>query len=761
MSSKFFTPEGKPIEIAQLNVLKARFLALALAQEKIEFATLVQCLTHQDGETVIFDVKVEVPQLTVHDIKNQERIAAVFYKADNHIPEVLALRTDFPRVPHRNLRDKEFPRSLCLYDEEYRNLKRSWTAQRFVERIRQWLALTAKGELHQDDQPLEPLISGYVGIIVLPRIILQRKETCPERLYLSGRGSSKDIDMLFLVAERERPSNNHTLPSIASIHVCNPQQHGVIHRKPHTLRDIALFAEKGGIDLLSELRDRLRNWWKENSKEYNFFENPLILILACPKTREKDTETEAIDVWAFISGESFKEVGKKIGLWEERDIHIVPLIPIDYSGNGDDVKVELLNTAFQLTRESAAYLNGLEEVSDMNIVAVGVGALGSQVIMNLARSGTGTWKLIDDDILMPHNVTRHALSSSAIGFKKSTAMAFSANDFIHDIKLFTAIPADVLEPKKYEEEVKQALENADVILDMSASITVARYLGIDNSSPVKRISLFLNPTGNDLVLLAEDKQRSTRLDEIEMQLYRAIIDQDDLKEHFKISDGRRRYGRSCRDITTVLTQDVVAMHAAIGSRALQQVLQDASPYITVWKSDDKGNVKRIDVTVYPTIRHEIGDWTIVLDTYTIDRLPQLRHEKLPNETGGVLIGSFDLERKIIYIVDVIPSPPDSEEWPTLYIRGSKGLKDKIEEITLETFDMLGYVGEWHTHPDRISTAPSDDDLKVFTWLTEWMDRDGLPAVMMIIGDNNRSSCFVGEISQAENLIPDLTNNMKI
>jgi hypothetical protein len=33
-----------------------------------------------------------------------------------------------------------------------------------------------------------------------------------------------------------------------------------------------------------------------------------------------------------------------------------------------------------------------------------------------------------------------------------------------------------------------------------------------------------------------------------------------------------------------------------------------------------------------------------------------------------------------------------------------------------------------------------------------MNRDGLPAVMMIVGDSGRLSCFVGEIEKKENLL---------
>lgn len=752
MSATFLVPEGEFIDKDLLLVPKARMLVSALIQEKLEYATFVECLKGNDSETVVFDVDVEVPQVPVHDIRKRERIAIVFFSKDDRIPDVFALRPGFPLVPHLNLRVEEFPRSLCLYDQLYRDLKREWTAQRFVERIRQWLALTAKRQLHQDDQPLEPLISGYVGHIVLPPEIQIGEENCPEKLYISGRGDPKEL--FFLVAEREKPSNTRALPCIASVHLCKPQQHGFIQKKPNSLGEVSLFGEKGGIAVLSELRNRLKDWWKEDSKEYAFLDNFLIVILVCPKTRDKGSITESSDIWAFITVDSSKEVGKKLGVWDESGEHIVPLIGTDNAGDGNDIKVDLLNTAFQLTRESAAHLNGFENPLDINISAIGVGALGSQVIMNLARSGTGIWKLIDDDILMPHNVTRHALTSSCVGFRKATVMTLCANDIINDTESFKAIPCDVTEPRNYGEEVKQTLENSDVILDMSASVTVARHLAVDNTSSARRISLFLNPTGSDLVLLAEDKRRTLLLDEIEMQLYRAVVENDDLREHYKISGGRTRYGRSCRDITTALSQDTVALHAAIGSGELRRVFQAESARIAVWKTDGAGNVKRIDIAVYATIRHKIGDWTVLTDEYTIYRLQAFRHEKLPNETGGVLIGSFDLERKMIYLVDILPSPPDSEEWPTLYIRGSKGLKDRIEEISQRSLGMLGYIGEWHTHPTGITTAPSNDDLKVFAWLTEWMDRDGFPAVMMIVG-NKRSSCFVAEIEQAESLIPML------
>ena len=85
----------------------------------------------------------------------------------------------------------------------------------------------------------------------------------------------------------------------------------------------------------------------------------------------------------------------------------------------------------------------------------------------------------------------------------------------------------------------------------------------------------------------------------------------------------------------------------------------------------------------------------------MDKVYKTRVEKLPNETGGVLVGTYDMQRKIVYVVDCLLSPPDSEEWPTVYIRGSQGLKAQIEKIKKITDGQLNYVGEWHFSPPTL------------------------------------------------------------
>ena len=140
---------GTVVQIQALRDAKQRSLATLADEGRLAFTRLVECRHVGDLDVVVVDVDVELGQVLKNPILPVERLALVFYPHDLDGPEALALRPDFPLVPHVNVRPWEFPRSLCLFDEPYRDLKRRWTPPLFVERIRDWLRLTARGELHE------------------------------------------------------------------------------------------------------------------------------------------------------------------------------------------------------------------------------------------------------------------------------------------------------------------------------------------------------------------------------------------------------------------------------------------------------------------------------------------------------------------------------------------------------------------------------------------------------------------------------------
>ncbi len=109
------------------------------------------------------------------------------------------------------------------------------------------------------------------------------------------------------------------------------------------------------------------------------------------------------------------------------------------------------------------------------------------------------------------------------------------------------------------------------------------------------------------------------------------------------------------------------------------------------------------------------------------------------------MGSFDMQRKIVYVLDALPSPPDSKEWPTVYIRGCRGLRQQIAKIARITEGGLEYVGEWHSHPQACDSEPSGEDHTVFSWLKNMMYEEGLPPLMLIAGDHNQYAFYIEDM----------------
>jgi len=120
------------------------------------------------------------------------------------------------------------------------------------------------------------------------------------------------------------------------------------------------------------------------------------------------------------------------------------------------------------------------------------------------------------------------------------------------------VVANVLRPGDQKEIVNVALNEADLILDFSASVPVSRYLARRKESVARRASLFFNPRGTDLVCLSEDELRATTLDCLEMQYYRAIVRDERLSGHLATNQSKTRYARSCRDVSFSLPTHLVA-----------------------------------------------------------------------------------------------------------------------------------------------------------------------------------------------------------
>lgn len=726
LDSHFYPPPGDAITADQLASAKAVELAEYLSAQTANFIRLVECRRDGDTDVVVLGIEPEVPQRPANDISRYERIAVCFDFADRKHQRVLALRRSFPRVMHTNVTPANSPIELCLYEIPYSELRLQWTAARLMHQLFGWLTKTARGELHDEDQPLEQLFIGVHDRIILPRKCLTHSSVEP----LAARNLCANDNGIVLVATELNESSVYKEPPSFTLltYEGQPRIHGAIQTLPRTLSDFVCYLGEEGRPFLDWLASTLKHCQNEPKVDMNL---PLILVVWFPKKRSANSLAESAETWAFATESNLHQVGAAIGFFgaANSDTRGGIILGRDTSKTGEGIHLAFMRPTPALSLSGGAHCSGVES-NPGEYVAVGAGALGSQVLSNLVRMGQGKWTVVDEDIFLPHNATRHCLTGLASGYPKAKATAFHLNA-IYDDASVTPIVADACDLDN--EVLRRKYENAVAILDLAASIAVSRALAIDVSGKGRRVSAFLSPSGRDSVFLAESSDRRIRLDQLEMEYYRAIVRDRRLDGHLEIAGNQYRYSNACRDVSVRLPQDLVALHAAIAARQFRSLGEE--PVARVFRTDDNLMTTSIEFEVSRYRQLVVNDWKLCISERLIRTLVWERASMLPRETGGVLLGGIDLARKLLYVVDSLSAPPDSQYSETSYLRGCDGLAESLEAVRVQTGGQLEYVGEWHSHPGA-STRASKNDVQLFAWLVQHRLMDGIPALMAIVGEGS-------------------------
>jgi hypothetical protein len=716
--------------IAETDLALGKAQGAARYAKTADYVKLVECRRSSDGvETVVCDLDIELPQRPVNPIIPVERVAMRFRKSDDFYPDVISLREDFPDVIHLNARPRGDPKSFCLYLEPYDELNLHWTPHLFVERMRSWLAKTADGTLHPEEQALEPLVFQPYGTLVVPRDLVSSKEA-PLELYVVRAVDGTEKRSIW-IAERSQARDDPKREFVAACFECPPQTHGLIRSAPGDLVELQQFLSPTGLDIVTEVRNLVATW-KQNELFHNVETAKLFLILSLPKRRKESGDVEVVDRLAFLCDCTLKELDERLETFQVTHDYSGPIAIPESVTERANIALLAFDVTEEFSPERAAELSAATGDS-RSFCLLGAGAVGGQIIDTLLRSGFGTWTVIDNDRLLPHNLARHRLTGFFVGQRKASAIANLLNN-LFGREAVTALSVDVLRPGDKRETLDAATGNATAICDCTASVPVARAIAAGEVKGRRAISIFLNPSGDALVVLAEDACRRCRLDWLEMQYYREVALNPKLLGHLRTAS-TTRYSNSCRDITARISQESINLFAGIGSRAFRDAVSYDDALISIWEVDSASQVRRLEITPEPLVAANVGDWSVCTDNHLLHSIHTFRQLRLPNETGGVLLGSYDMQRRNIYIAAMLPSPPDSEEWPTSYKRGSAGLAAAVADIADRTLLNLEYVGEWHSHPTGAGTDMSDTDKIAMKEIAGEMAKAGLPGLMLIAANS--------------------------
>ena len=293
-----FPSPGDPLEPEALTLDRARQVRDALAL--YPFASLIEArrraTENRYEELLVVEIEVDLPQDTVYDIRAPEQLVLGFERDDRDYPTVDALRTDFPAVPHLYWTPAGEPRSLCLYEAPWAEVRLRWTGAGFLGDIARWLALTAVGELHDADQPLEPFLFGPRYIVVIPDGLFEgdTKRKAYVAAAVDEREGKSAVVKLLAVGEDELPETPcmHVVTAVGELAVQD-----AMHDCPRNMMELIELLRLGGIDLVSAMVEQLGLLFEGGREPRE--EDGLLLLVKLLRRRRPAGATEALEAWAF------------------------------------------------------------------------------------------------------------------------------------------------------------------------------------------------------------------------------------------------------------------------------------------------------------------------------------------------------------------------------------------------------------------------------------------------------------------------------
>lgn len=120
---------------------------------------------------------------------------------------------------------------------------------------------------------------------------------------------------------------------------------------------------------------------------------------------------------------------------------------------------------------------------------------------------------------------------------------------------------------------------------------------------------------------------------------------------------------------------------------------------------------------------------VVIPRSILEQMHKMCTKALPNETGGILIGSYSDDHAWAKISEISDAPDGSIHRPGSFVRNGQPLLTRLEKLWKKN---QYYVGEWHYHP-RSSSSPSKTDQHTMQSLSKNDSLHCPEPIMVIVG----------------------------
>lgn len=658
------------------------------------------------------EISVDLPSLGTYediDIRQTEPILLVFDIIDypEKSPNIYTDRLDFPKnsLAHLYIANNNRPPAICYVrenaDEWYSNKR----IKDVIIRISNWFRAAAVGELTEDGNQFEPMrLEGYYSTILYDYNLIVDSIIANNPFPITGQFSIAQFEQINHKERRAYKFSKRITPANFVSLTKEIEEHQEKNKDDRTKRELhlAFIIWNDEKDINEKYEINLpRNWedFKLFCDSFKIKYNDLEKII---------TDCQMISFPVIVGIRRPKPLIGYSSVFEL--INFEFNVTKDHFIDGkivDNFPINILSHNQSLSTAQAEKISNYANTLKRGVV-FGCGALGSKVVMHLARNGVTNLTLLDPDEFSSHNVVRHALFADSIGDNKAEALKQKV------VSLYPGKSVDTLSSGSFKDGLiyeKETFKSYEWVFDFTASEAFFNKLSVlDSTSSSKIASASITDHGNLGLLYKEGINRNPRIDDIQMYLYSSAIDTPKIsewlsREQFENSNNLLvRVGIGCNSETTVLSDEKVSSHAAYITGVLKKEInsftEEGKVYMHQITDDDNYTIETQVLSikpfqVYPATNNE---WEIRFRNGILDRVKKQADKKGKKETGGVFLGQCNHKTKTIYVTDLLEAPADSKGNSAVFLRGFKDLSSEIDLINKKTGGQIGYIGEWHSHP---------------------------------------------------------------
>jgi len=681
---------------------------------------------------VTLNIEVNLPSKGTHeniDIRANEPILLSFnlngYPTTS--PRIKSDRKDFPtdKLSHLYVVKTGIPPTLCLVRE---NLDEWFANRRLSDLIlvgKQWFSKAANGLLSEDGNEFEPIrLEGYRGYSIyrykkLADIIINNHRYIDERPFTYIIFNTKD--------------KNSYNPTFKWFNITLSSKNFKDYYK--IIAEINIKSIKSKSTTINYFLYGLLIW--SNNPE------PILSYsTTLPKTYG---ELESFAKGINVSIRDIVQTYINNGLFINNLTSFIPIIIAIKRPKkliGFETNIELLHFVIKLNDdliienninpEAEVFFQSHREPISSHLaqklslnenqaktIFIGAGALGSKLLLHFARGGNFNLKAIDNDRFSPHNIVRHDLFMDSSGENKAKAVIEKVKSFLDENETLEFYEGNIF---NYD---RKLLTGYDWLIDTSASLNVQNWLVNNNLYEISNIAraeiAFKGILG---FLYIEGIDHNPRIDDLINYVY-YLGTKDKIISEWLIEENKKLEGNDydivdigigCNSPTVVMPNDSMSFHASIFSKILnnensRSTIGSKGLLHISYLSQDGFEINSRSYLIGPLLIFKCQNrsgWEIRIVSKILDKMKFESTKYKRKETGGIFIGICNYKTKTIHVFDTIVAPKDSKRSSVYFYRGIENLPEQVKYIKEITGNMIGYIGEWHTHPMGLDSLSEID-----------------------------------------------------